>query len=62
MRRTSYVWQSGFEANYALGYDENEKPLPRRRWTEAGGAGSMETTIADFAKFIQYIMMQKGLR
>ncbi len=61
MGRTSFVWQTRFEENHASGHDENEKPLPERRWTEAGGAGSMETTIADFAKFIQYIMMKKGL-
>lgn len=61
MVRTSYLWQDRFENNYALGYDENNKPLEKKRWTNAGAAGSMETTLADYAKFIEYIMQKKGL-
>ncbi len=61
MERTSYIWQPRFENNYALGYDENGKPLEKNKRTTAGAAGSMETTVADYAKFIQYIMQKKGL-
>jgi CubicO group peptidase (beta-lactamase class C family) len=61
MNRTSYVWQPRFENNYALGYDENGKPLEKNKRTTPGAAGSMETTLADYAKFIQWIMQQKGL-
>jgi CubicO group peptidase (beta-lactamase class C family) len=61
MERTSYIWQPRFENNYALGYDENGKPLEKNKRTNAGAAGSMETTLADYAKFIQYIMQKKGL-
>ncbi|HLY69773.1 MAG TPA: serine hydrolase domain-containing protein [Puia sp.] len=61
MYRTSYVWQQRFEDNYALGYDENSRPLEKKKWTTAGAAGSMETTLADYARFIQYIMQKKGL-
>jgi CubicO group peptidase (beta-lactamase class C family) len=61
MRRTSYVWQPRFENNYAFGYDENFKPLEKNKRTTPGAAGSMETTLADYAKFIQWIMQRKGL-
>lgn len=61
MERTSYIWQPRFESNYAIGYDENGKPLDMNKRTTPGAAGSMETTLADYAKFIQYIMQQKGL-
>jgi CubicO group peptidase (beta-lactamase class C family) len=61
MGRTSYIWQPRFENNYALGYDESGKPLEKNKRTNAGAAGSMETPVADYAKFIQYIMQKKGL-
>lgn len=61
MDQTSYVWQQRFENNYALGYDENGQPLQKNKRTIPGGAGSMETTLADYAKFIEYVMQKKGL-
>jgi CubicO group peptidase (beta-lactamase class C family) len=61
MDQTSYVWQQRFENNYALGYDENGQPLEKNKRTVPGGAGSMETTLDDYAKFIQYVMQKKGL-
>ena len=61
MDHTSYVWQQRFENNYALGYDENGQPLEKNKRTIPGGAGSMETTLDDYAKFIQYVMQKKGL-
>lgn len=61
MNRTSYVWQTRFENNYALGYDENGKALEKNKRTTPGAAGSMETTLGDYAKFIQWIMQRKGL-
>jgi CubicO group peptidase (beta-lactamase class C family) len=61
MDQTSYVWQQRFENNYALGYDENGQSLEKNKRTIPGGAGSMETTLADYAKFIQYVMQKKGL-
>jgi CubicO group peptidase (beta-lactamase class C family) len=61
MDRTSYIWQQRFENNYALGHDESGKPLGKNKRKTPGAAGSMETTLADYAKFIQYIMQKKGL-
>lgn len=61
MDRTSYIWQQRFENNYALGYDENGNPLEKNKRKTPGAAGSMETTLADYAKFLQYVMQKKGL-
>jgi CubicO group peptidase (beta-lactamase class C family) len=61
MLRTSYIWQERFENNYALGYDEDGKPLEKKKRTTPGAAGSMETTLADYSKFIRWIMQKKGL-
>ena len=62
MTRTSYVWQPIFEANYALGYDEQGQALKKRRRTKPGAAGSLETTPADYAAFLVAIMRGQGLR
>jgi CubicO group peptidase (beta-lactamase class C family) len=61
MDQTSYMWQERFENNYALGYDENDKPLEKKRRMTPGAAGSMETTLADYARFIEFIMQKRGL-
>ncbi|GAA3917934.1 hypothetical protein GCM10022406_00820 [Hymenobacter algoricola] len=61
LTRTSYVWQPAFDANYAIGYDEQGQPLPKRRRTKAGAAGSLETTPADYATFLAAVMQGKGL-
>jgi CubicO group peptidase (beta-lactamase class C family) len=61
MMRTSMVWTSAFEDNYANGYDEEEKSLGPQKRKHAGAAGSMLTTPADFANFMQAVLQGKGL-
>lgn len=61
MTRTSYLWQPAFEDNYAIGYDGDEKPLEKRKRYSSNAAGSMETTIADYSRFIAMVMQEKGL-
>ena len=61
MTRTSMVWTSAFESDYANGYDEEEKSLGPQKRKRAGAAGSMLTTPADFAKFMQAVLQGRGL-
>jgi CubicO group peptidase (beta-lactamase class C family) len=61
MTRTSMVWTSAFETDYANGYDEQEKSLGPQKRKHAGAAGSMLTTSADFAQFMQAVLEGKGL-
>ncbi|MDP9960755.1 serine hydrolase domain-containing protein [Chryseobacterium lathyri] len=61
MDRTSYLWQAGFEANSAIGYDENGNAGGKVRSRKAVGAGSMLTTISDYSRFISYVLRGKGL-
>lgn len=61
MTQTSMTWQPRFEANYAIGYDEQGKPLGVRKRSVAGAAGSMATTAEDYAKFLGAVMQRKGL-
>jgi CubicO group peptidase (beta-lactamase class C family) len=61
MTRTSMLWQDRFESDYANGYDEYGRSVGAHRWKRADAAGSMQTTIGDFARFIQAVMEGKGL-
>jgi CubicO group peptidase (beta-lactamase class C family) len=61
MTRTSMVWEPSFEDNFANGYDEQENSLGPQKRKRAGSAGSMLTTPADFAKFMQAMMHGTGL-
>jgi CubicO group peptidase (beta-lactamase class C family) len=61
MTRTGMTWEDRFEDDYAIGYDENEKPLGHKR-QGVRAAGSMDTTIADYARFIQAVMQGQGLK
>jgi len=61
MTRSSFVWEPHFEDDYAMGHDEKEVVLGKKKRKKAGSAGSLETTLADYARFIEYIMQGKGL-
>ena len=61
MPRTSMVWERRFETDYANGYDEQERSLGPQRRRSADAAGSMQTTLRDFASFIQRVMRGGGL-
>ncbi|MGC2292737.1 MAG: serine hydrolase, partial [Candidatus Acidiferrales bacterium] len=56
MTRTSMMWQSRFDSDFANGYDEYDRsPGPEKRKT-SDAAGSMQTTPADFARFMEAVM------
>jgi CubicO group peptidase (beta-lactamase class C family) len=61
MTRTNLVWDDQFADNFAIGYDEKEQPLGHKQRTSARAAGSMDTTISDYAKFMQAVMQGKNL-
>ena len=55
------VWQSRFDTDYANGYDEYGRLLGPQKREHADAAGSMQTTLADFARFMQAMMNGQGL-
>ena len=61
MTRTSMIWQERFESDYANGYDASGRSLGPQKRTQANAAGSMLTTTSDFARFVQAVMLGKGL-
>ncbi len=52
MTRSSMVWQTEFDSNFANGYDERGKSLGLERRRHPDAAGSMQTTLRDYARFI----------
>jgi CubicO group peptidase (beta-lactamase class C family) len=61
MCRTSFVWQSAFETDYAVGHDTKEDTLHKRRSGRMNAAGSMETTVADYSRFLTAVMQARGI-
>jgi CubicO group peptidase (beta-lactamase class C family) len=62
MTRTSMVWQDRFETDYANGYDEYGRSLGPERRQSASAAGSMQTTLGDFSRFMQAVAQGQRLR
>jgi CubicO group peptidase (beta-lactamase class C family) len=56
MTRTSMVSQERFEDDHAIGYDERGKSLGLERREKGNAAGSMQTTLHDYARFVQGVL------
>ncbi len=61
MTRTSFLWQPAFETDYALGHDFNGDTITKQRFHAEYAAGSMETTVGDYSRFMAAAMQGKRL-
>lgn len=62
MTRTGYIWHESFgDDNVAVGHMNNGDIDVKRKRTEAVAGGSLVTTIADYTRFIENMMQQRGL-
>jgi CubicO group peptidase (beta-lactamase class C family) len=61
MRNTSMMWRADFAANLADGYTAAGKLEPHDERSKVRAAGSMDTTVDDFAKFSAALMRGEGL-
>jgi len=61
MTRTSLKWRPDFAANLADGWTSDDKIEPHDERSKVRVAGSMDTTIADLAKFAAYMARGGGL-
>ena len=61
MTRTSMVWEPRFESDFANGYDEYGRSLGPERRSTPDAAGSMQTTLHDYATFLSALMRRKAL-
>jgi CubicO group peptidase (beta-lactamase class C family) len=60
MANTSMIWRPDFAENLADGWDRAGKIEPHDERSKVRAAGSMDTTIADFAKFAGASFAAKG--
>jgi len=56
MTRTSMIWRPQFEDDYANGYDEQGKSLGPQRRKKPNAAGGLQTTLHDYALFVQGVL------
>jgi CubicO group peptidase (beta-lactamase class C family) len=61
MTRTSLIWRPDFAGNLADGWDEKGQVEAHDERSKVRAAGSMDTTIADFAKFAAAYVRGDGL-
>ena len=61
MRNTSMIWRPDFRANLADGWDIEGKVEPHDERSRVRAAGSMDTTIEDFARFAAAFARGEGL-
>lgn len=61
MTRTSMVWQPRFESDFANGYDEYGRSLGPERRSSPAAAGSMQTTLHDYAVLLSALLRSKPL-
>ena len=57
MHRSGYLWKSSFEDQFSYGHTSDQNKIPRDIEEEdATAAGSLETTLDDYATFFSHIM------
>jgi CubicO group peptidase (beta-lactamase class C family) len=61
MTRTSMVWEPRFESDFANAYDEYGRSLGPERRTIPDAAGSMQTTLHDYATFLSALLRGRPL-
>jgi CubicO group peptidase (beta-lactamase class C family) len=61
MTRTKLTWRNGEDANVADGWNDQGQPQPHDKRSKVRAAGSMNTTISDFAKFTAALVTGDGL-
>jgi CubicO group peptidase (beta-lactamase class C family) len=62
MTRSSMVWEPRFESDFANGYDERGQSFGPERRTRPDAAGSMQTTLHDYATLLQAVLQDKALK
>lgn len=61
MTRTKLTWRNGEDPNVADGWNDQGQPQPHDKRSKVRAAGSMNTTISDFAKFTAALVRGDGL-
>jgi len=62
MSRSSYRWQAAFESNYATPHTSFGQPEALARFPEPNVAFSLQTTAADYGRFLVALLTGEGLK
>jgi CubicO group peptidase (beta-lactamase class C family) len=62
MRQSSYIWRADFETDYALPHDARPAPGNKARPSKPGSASTLQTTAADYARFLQAVLSGSRLK
>ncbi len=62
MARSSFLWETRFDGDFAVDLDSELAPLIRRTRTNANCAGSLLTNASDYARFILAVLSGRGLK
>jgi CubicO group peptidase (beta-lactamase class C family) len=61
MMRTSMTWRDDFARNFAEGYTDSGELQPHSRRKSARAAGSMDTSLGDWSRFLAIVARGEGL-
>lgn len=61
MKNSAYTWSPKFEADYALGYNQEGKSYEKDKDNEARAPSTLETTLDDYSKFIGTLLQGGAL-
>lgn len=61
MDRSAYLWQQAFEDDFAYGHRADGSTYKKDTDNEPRGASTLETTPADYARFLQAVLQQQLL-
>jgi CubicO group peptidase (beta-lactamase class C family) len=62
MTSSSYTWKDRFDGRKATGHDDAGAPQPIKRPTSAESAATLQTTLADYARFLAAVLDGTGLK
>lgn len=61
MKRTSMLWRADFAPNFSDGFTRDGKVIPHDERENVRAAGSMDTTLADWSRFLAGVARGDGL-
>lgn len=62
MSRSSFIWQKSFEDNFTYRHNRFGLPTGINKFEQANAAFSLQTTAADYGKFLVALLNGKGLK